>query len=150
MLALMQVLAREQRDELGMIQVVLPDKFDHLLQAVHRIVQIQVEAAFRFVELRIDGFQHFDKQLLLAAKVVVNHAVVRACRFRNALDAAARIALPGKHLDGGLQNLCARVLCLFRTDAGCARLAGGGWIHGRPRFILMDLVHQTAGLRAAT
>src|SRR5579864_1489060 len=117
-----------------MVEVVLPDEFDHLREAVRRVVKIQIELALGLVELRVDRFQHFDEQLLLAAEVVIDHPVVRLRGLRNTLDAPARITLFREDPDSGAQDLRARVLRLLRADAGGAWFAGSSRTHRQPRY----------------
>src|SRR5574337_96808 len=109
-LAAVQVLGVEQRDELGIRPVVVQHEAHDLPQRFDRTLGIEVELGLRHVEAVVACLQHREVQALLVAEVVIDHPVVRLRRLGNLLDAPAREAMLGEDLGGRAQQAFARGL----------------------------------------
>ena len=77
-------------------------------QRVLRILQVEIERAFGLPHVAIDLPDDLDEQLLLAAEIVIDHAIVRSRRARDQIDAPAPEPALREHLHGRLKNAVAR------------------------------------------
>src|ERR1700674_6129795 len=82
----MQVLAIEQGEEFRVVEKILPGKGDQLADRFDRWqgeqVQLALGVAYGFVSI----FQNREEQIVLALKVVIQHALVRPGATRHIFD----------------------------------------------------------------
>src|SRR6185436_10629485 len=78
MTRLVQVLAVQQRQELGMLQVVVPGERDQALHSLARVQVAQAQARFGAPDMLVARLENREKKRLLVAVVVVQHAFVGA------------------------------------------------------------------------
>src|SRR5262245_51090967 len=90
-------------------QVVVHGELHDALERLGRIGEIEVERALGPPHVAVDGLEYRDEQLLLAAEVIVNHALVRARSTRDQVDARAAEPALREHLHRRLQNRVAGV-----------------------------------------
>src|SRR6516162_5416233 len=104
MSALVQILAGKQRNEF----VVLRDGAERLSnQALHRLYGISLfnlHALLPRTERLVGIFQHGNKKIFLAAKVVVQHVFAEPKSASNAVDACAVVSLCRKLIGRVLEN----------------------------------------------
>src|SRR5438876_11600653 len=73
---LVQVLAVEQRHELGMRDVIVPSELDQAPHAFYRSDVEQRQLLLGLADSRVRGFEHREEKPLLVSEVVVEHALV--------------------------------------------------------------------------
>src|SRR5690606_28265320 len=105
-------------------EVVAPDETAELLERLPRIVRIEPHAALGIAQLRVGLLEHGAEQLVLAAEVVIDHALARARALRDAFAACAGVAVPRELGARRLQDPCARRfgIAAARRRLGCCRL----------------------------
>ncbi len=110
MLRAVQVLAVHQRQELGVLQVVVPGEAHQPLQRRARLQMVEIQLLLGGADVDIGLFQDGLEQPLLAFEVVVDHALVG---FR----------LLGDHVDPRAAQPVLREFALCRRqDARLGRL----------------------------
>src|SRR5690242_12861102 len=106
----MLILAVQQTNELGMRVVVFPGEANQLLHAFARWRCGELQLLFGPPKLLVRLFQHAAKQLLLAAEVVIQHAIHGPGAAADPLDPRAAEAVTGELFGGGLEDLALHAL----------------------------------------
>ena len=94
-----------------MLAVIVQHELHNDGQCFFGALCVQIQSGFRLVKASIDLFEDREKQACFAAKVVIDHAIVRLGGFGYLLNAAAIKTVLGEDFDGGAQQVVARSLC---------------------------------------
>src|SRR5690606_4316943 len=84
-----QVLGVQHADEAGVVGVVAPDEAAELLERPRRIVGVELHRALGVAQRRVGTFEDGAEQPVLAAEVVVDHALTGAGALRDPVAARA-------------------------------------------------------------
>ena len=108
--------------ELGIVAIVIPHEMREPRDCLDRRETREIERTFGFVECAESVFEHSREQLLLAAEVVVEHALIGFRATRDLIDACAEQAAIGEFFRRGKQNAAA---CAFRISFDFWLIHGG-------------------------
>ena len=114
------VLDADEPDEVRVRLVVVERQLGERRRAATRVEVLDVDLLLGLPDLRVGALQHGDEQLLLAAEVVVDHALRRAHALGDLVHARARVAVLGELARGDVEDLVPRPL---RVALAFGRLA---------------------------
>jgi hypothetical protein len=81
-----QVGAVEQAQELRVLEIVVPGEYHQSADCLRRIDLGQVQRLLGLADVLVGGLEHGAEQFVLAAEVVIQHALVGAGQCRDAVD----------------------------------------------------------------
>jgi hypothetical protein len=121
-----QVLAVEQRDELRVLQVVVPGERDQLANRLDRVDLVEVQPLLGFADVGVGALEHREEQVVLAAEVVVDEALVQARALGDAVHARAGQAAGGELVARRREDGELRAVGIARTGFEALRALGDG------------------------
>jgi hypothetical protein len=116
---MVDVLDAHEPDELGVRLVVVERQLGYAAHRRGGVEAVDVDRALRLADRAVGALQNRDVELLLAAEVVVDHALGRAHALGHLVHPRPGIAVRGELAGGHLEDLVARPL-------GVALAFGGG------------------------
>ncbi|MNH17265.1 hypothetical protein D3C79_769320 [compost metagenome] len=143
-LAVVDVFGADHAHEIDVAVVVVEGELGQALDGLLGRQRLQVQAVLGLADVAVQLDQALDVQLLLAAEVVVDHALGGGRALGDGIHPRARQALLDELVDGGLEDVLAgffrvvlaRLACPF--DLGLAE-GGNGIAHSCSRGIYWDL-----------
>ncbi len=140
----MDVLGADHAHEIDIVVVVVERELGQPANGLLGRQRLQVQALLGLADVAVELDQAFDVQLLLAAEVVVDHALGGGRSLGNGIHPRAGQALLDELVDGDLEDVLAgflgvvlaRLACPF--DLGLAE-GGFGMAHSCSRGVYWDL-----------
>src|SRR6478672_7876491 len=124
MARLVEVLHREKRNKVRVIEIVVDLEIDHRLDGGGRLEVLDLDLVLERDQFLEYGLQGGEIQPFLAAEIIVDHPLVDAASFGDGVRACFRQAALAEFGEGRLQDLCARGIGipLLRRLGGFSRL----------------------------
>ncbi len=122
-----QVLAHDEADEIGIGGEEVEGQRDELAHRRDRVLMGDIEHLLALAYDLVGGFQRGEVEVVLAAEIMVDHADIDVGRHRDAVDAAAAIAVLGELGHRHIEDALARRhgIALGRRAAACPRARTG-------------------------